>query len=194
MVKLRPGRSSRSTGQAQPWSRYSVKKPRKNFVRALPRTSLLIFNMGTRSNNYDMVLTIKAKMDVQVRSNALEAARQNANKFLEKQIPGNYSFKVLTYPHNVIREKRFAVGAGADRLSQGMSMTFGKPASVAARIRKGQTVFELRTMAANRNVAKIAMKRASGKLSGSYSINVTELGAPAAKASTVEVTEDAAAA
>jgi len=82
---------------------------------------------------------------------------------------------VVTYPHHVIREKKFAVGAGADRLSQGMSMTFGKPVGVAARVKEGERVFVLRTTSNNRAIAKEALKRAAKKLSGVYNISLREL-------------------
>ena len=52
---------------SQAWSRYSVKKPKKNFVKALPHTSLLIFRMGVNKPEYDTILTLKADHYVQVR-------------------------------------------------------------------------------------------------------------------------------
>ena len=82
-------------------------------------------------------------------------------------------FKVLVYPHNVIREHKMATGAGADRISRGMSQAFGRPVSVAARIREGQPIFIIRTMKANRNVAVAAYKRATSKLSGTYKIKAS---------------------
>ena len=149
-----------------------MKKPKKNFVKALPHTSLLIFRMGVNKPEYDTILTLKADHYVQVRSNSLEAARQTANKYLESQLPNNYFFRVVTYPHQVIREKKRATGAGADRLSQGMSMSFGKPVSVAARINEGTDVFEVKVIGntTSLSVAKEALKRASSKISGHYSI------------------------
>ncbi len=174
-MKIRPGRSVRNIDSSQPWTRYSVRKPRKNYIKALPRTSLLIFTMGVNKPEYDLEFGLVSKEDIQLRSNAIEAARQVANKYLEREIPGNYYFQVVPYPHHVIREKKFATGAGADRLSQGMSMTFGKPTAMAARIKAGQKVFILRTTSSNRKIAKEALERASKKLSGSYGIEVKEL-------------------
>ena len=80
--------------------------------------------------------------------------------------------KLVLYRIQVIREKKRATGAGADRLSQGMSMSFGKPVSVAARINEGTDVFEVKVIgnAASLSVAKEALKRASSKISGHYSI------------------------
>lgn len=171
-MKLRPGRTMRKIN-SQAWGRYSVKKPKKNYIKALPRTSLLIFNMGVNKPGYELQLNLTSKQNVQIRSNSLEAARQAANKYLEREAPGEYYMRVVPFPHNVIREKKFATGAGADRVSQGMILSFGKPASVAARVYKGQTVFELKTNMENKDVARHALKRASDKLSGTYSIIMT---------------------
>lgn len=168
-MKLRPARSVRSI-LSQPWARYSVKKPKKNYVKSLPHTSLTIFNMGQNRPNYDLLLTLESEQHVQLRSNSLEAARLVANKHLERELVNNYYFSLLPFPHNVIREKKRATGAGADRLSQGMSMSFGSPSSVAARVQVGQVIFKIRTMNASKDVARAALKRAASKMSGTYKI------------------------
>jgi large subunit ribosomal protein L10e len=159
------------TPNSQAWSRYSLKKPKKNYVRAMPRTSLIVFNMGNAKGTYDLELALTPMQPIQLRSNALESARQVANKHLERELTATgYMFKVLVYPHNVIREHKMATGAGADRISRGMSQAFGRPVSVAARIRQGQPFMIIRTMTANRNVAVAAYKRAESKLSGTYKV------------------------
>jgi large subunit ribosomal protein L10e len=163
------------TPNSQAWSRYSLKKPRKNYVRAMPRTSLMVFNMGNAKGVYDLELKLTPNQPIQLRSNALESARQVANKHLERELANEYMFRVLVYPHNVIREHKMATGAGADRISRGMSQAFGRPVSVAARIREGQPIFIIRTNAANRNVAVAAYKRAMSKLSGTYKIKAVAI-------------------
>jgi large subunit ribosomal protein L10e len=170
MARLRPARTCR-TPNSQSWSRYSLKKPRKNFVRAMPHKSILVFNMG-KNKEYDMKMQLCTKDDIQIRSNSLESARQTANKYLESKLPENYIFKVLVYPHNVIREHKMATGAGADRISQGMSLSFGKPVSVAARMRKNQPLFMVMTNSKNNVVVREAFRRAASKLSGHYSVKV----------------------
>jgi large subunit ribosomal protein L10e len=172
MARIRPARTMRNPN-SQAWARYSLKKPRKNYVRALPHTSLLVFNMGTEKSTYDLELTLRPEQPIQLRSNSLEAARQVANKYLEVEIPLQFSFKVLVYPHNVIREHRMAQGAGADRVSRGMSQAFGRPISIAARVREGQPVFKIRTMKANKKAAVEAFRRAASKLSGTYKIRAS---------------------
>jgi large subunit ribosomal protein L10e len=171
MARLRPARTCR-TPNSQSWSRYSLKKPRKNFVRAMPHKSILVFNMG-KNKEYDMKMQLCTKDDIQIRSNSLESARQTANKYLESKLPENYIFKVLVYPHNVIREHKMATGAGADRISQGMSLSFGKPVSVAARMRKNQPLFMVMTNSKNNVVVREAFRRAASKLSGHYSVKVS---------------------
>ncbi len=168
-MRLRPARSMR-TINSQAWSRYSIKKPRKNYIKAMPHTSLLIFKMGKESGDYEIRATLTSNQNVQIRSNALEAARQAVNKYLEREMSGQYDLRVLTYPHQVIREKKMATGAGADRISKGMTLVFGKPSSVAARIYVDQPVFALKTYGNKRAVAHEGLKRAASKLSGTYKI------------------------
>jgi large subunit ribosomal protein L10e len=82
----------------------------------------------------------------------------------------DYMFKVLVYPHSVIREHKMSTAAGADRTSRGMSLSFGRPVAVAARVRKDQPIFQVRTMKANRAVAVKALRMSCAKLSGTYKI------------------------
>ncbi len=171
MARLRPARTMRKPN-SQAWARYSLRKPRKNYVRALPHTSLLVFKMGVASAAYDTIIDLNTEVPIQLRSNAIESARLAANKHLEGTIPNLYHLAVRIYPHNVIREKRMATGAGADRISQGMTLAFGKPVSIAARMRPGQPVFTVRTTKEHIKVAQEAMRRAASKLSGSYKVKV----------------------
>ena len=169
MARIRPARTVRDI-HSQAWARYSQKKPKKNYIRALPHTSLLVFNMGVDKDNYDLKATLNTTYPIQLRSNALEAARQIINKYLEIKIPGGYYFKILVYPHNVIREHKMATGAGADRISQGMSHAFGKPIGLAARLIKDQPVFMVKTSKQNMPFVREAFSRARSKLSGSYKV------------------------
>ncbi len=173
MVRLRPAHTMRDAS-SQSWSRYSLKNPKKNYVKSLPHTSLLIFKMGVEKP-YDVELRLESQQPIQLRSNALEAARLLVNKQLEAQLPQNYLLRVLVYPHNVIREHKMAQGAGADRISQGMSLSFGKGISVAARVRRNQALFSLRVSSGNRRFATEALKKAALKLSGAYKIRAYDI-------------------
>ena len=169
MARLRPGRTCR-TPNSQAWARYSLRKPRKNYIRALPHTSIQVFNSGKDKPEYDLRVYIVPQQPIQLRSNALESARLVALHHLESSIPANYYLKLLVFPHNIIREHKMAAGAGADRVSRGMSLAFGRPVSVAARIKVNQPVFMIKLAKENRSVAVEALRKASSRLSGTYKI------------------------
>jgi len=161
-MTLRPGRTTKRL--KRPWTRVSKKKPRKSYVVGAPFARIHIFNMGNPNKQFDTHLHLVASHSVQIRDNALESARIVSNKFLEKIIPDNYFFKVLVFPHNVLREHSMATGAGADRFSSGMRLAFGKPSGRAARIMKNQKLMTLMIDKKNLDVGRLALKRASKKL------------------------------
>jgi len=166
---IRPAHTCR-TLEKKPWARYSKRKPRKSFVKAMPHLSLLVYEMGDRKAKFDYTYDLVADYDVQLRDNSLEAGRQAANKYLEKLIMNQYFFKVRVYPHNVIRENKMIAGAGADRLQKGMRKAYGRPTDRAARIHKGQEVFTIDVAKANVPHVMEAFRRATLKMSGSFTI------------------------
>lgn len=166
---IRPAHTCRNLGKT-PWTRYSKKKPRKSYVKALPHLSLLVYEMGNRKQPFDFTYDLVAEGDVQLRDNSLEAARQAANKYLEKVIPNLYFFKVRVFPHNVIRENKMIAGAGADRLQKGMRLAYGRSTDRAARIRAGQQVFTINVASANAQHIVEAFRRAKRKMSGAFRV------------------------
>jgi len=171
---LRPAHTCRGIGKVS-WTRFSRKRPRKSYVKALPHNAVQIFNMGDAGKEYELEVELIAKGNIQLRDSAIEAARQAANKHLEKKLPANYYFRVLVFPHNVIRENKMIVGAGADRLQKGMRKSFGRPSDRAARVKADQKVFAIRMMKKDEDVVREAIRRAVLKLSGTYYTKVTEL-------------------
>jgi len=161
-MALRPGRTTRKL--ERPWTRVSKKKPRKSYVVGAPYSRIHIFEMGNPDKKFDTRLWLVAGHSVQIRDNALESSRVVSNKFLEKKIPDNYFFKILVFPHHVLREHSMATGAGADRFSSGMRKAFGKPKGRAARVMKGQRIMSLKLDKKYVNVGRLALKRASKKL------------------------------
>src|SRR3972149_4705110 len=133
---LRPGRSFRRI--ERPYTRVSMTVPRKSYVVGVPALKIHQYEMGTRTGNFDTVLFAIADRPVQIRDNALEAARVVVNKFLDTKLGvANYFMKFLKYPHQVVREKSIATGAGADRYSSGMAHAYGKPAFHAIQTKPG---------------------------------------------------------
>jgi len=165
---LRPAKTCRTLKKVA-WSRFSKRTPKKNYVRSRPHTNLLNYHMGNKAGEgYNLEFDFCAKYDVQLRDNALESARQAANKYLEKAIPGQYYFHLKVYPHNVIRENKMIAGAGADRLQKGMRGAFGRPTDRAARIKKNQVILTIRTKKANRAHIVEAIRRTKAKISGKW--------------------------
>lgn len=134
------------------------------FVKGSPPSKLSKFEMGDKTGKYDVILHLVPEMDLQIRHNALESARMSSNRVLETALGKNYFYQIKVYPFHVLRENPLASGAGADRFSTGMSHAFGKPIGVAAQIKKGQPIFELRVNKKDIKLAKGALQRAAYKL------------------------------
>lgn len=166
---LRPGRTIRNVDK-QAWSRFSRKKPRKSYIKAMPHQDLTQFRMGAIKPDYDVTFKLISQRDVQIRDNALESARQSVNKYLEKTITGNFYFVIRVFPHQVIRENKMIAGAGADRLQKGMRQSFGRATDKAARVRKNQEVFVINTYKNKAGFIKNAINRALKKLPGEYKL------------------------
>jgi large subunit ribosomal protein L10e len=127
--------------------------------------------------DYDLrAMMIAVDRSKLVRDNAIEAARQVASRQLEKLVLGNYKFWVRKYPHQVVRENRMLSGAGADRLSKGMRKSFGKPSDLAARVNKGDIMFEVKTYSKYKDIISDAFRKAGQKMSGKYRIVFEPIG------------------
>jgi len=173
-MALRPGRILKEW--KRPWTRVSKSKPRKSYVVGVPIPKLHVFEMGNRLGEFDTELYMISNENVQIRHNALEAARIVSHKYLENKVggPQNYFYKMLVFPHNVMREHSIATGAGADRFSQGMRHAFGRPVGTSAIIKAGQRVIMVRVNKEHLADAKEALRRAKSKIRCTISIEVRE--------------------
>lgn len=173
MAKLRKG-ISYSKKLERPYTRKS-KKRKLNYVRASPNTHVVKFDMGDPNKPFSHKLTLKSKVDVQIRHNSLESGRKSSNRLLDKNI-GNqaYRMKIKVYPHHILRENPMASGAGADRMSEGMKRAFGKPIGLAARVKKGQVILEIEVDKEHLDLGKDAIDRFRHKMPGSCTIEITE--------------------
>jgi large subunit ribosomal protein L10e len=166
---IRPGRCYHEL-KKKPNTRISVRKPRKSFVKGVPASKIHQFEMG-ENKDFPLEFYLQSKEDIQIRSNALEASRVAVTKNLNKKIgEGNFFFKVLVYPHHILRENPMATGAGADRFSEGMRRSFGKPIGQAARVKKNQKIFMIKAIINSEKAIKESFKKAAKKLPGSYRI------------------------
>lgn len=147
----------------RPYTRKS-KYRKKSFVRAVPHNKIVRFVMGDRTSEFEYVVKLKSKSPLQIRHEAIESARKTCNRELMEKAPENYRFKIRMYPHHVLRNNPLAAGAGADRMSTGMSHSFGKPIGIAAQVREGQTMFQVKVDKDRVDVAKRALHKARQKL------------------------------
>ncbi|NUN11599.1 50S ribosomal protein L16, partial [Candidatus Micrarchaeota archaeon] len=158
---LRPARTSREL-KGQPWTRLSIRRPRKSYVKGVPHNKVRQFIMGT-DKPYEVEVVLELQSPIQIRDNSLESARQACNKVLEKNLLANYFMQVTKYPHFVLRESASLGVAGADRISKGMKRAFGKPKGRLVRVKEGEVIFKVRGMKKNIAVIKKALERAKIK-------------------------------
>ncbi len=126
--------------------------------------------MGNPRKKYDCTLQLNSCRSMNIRHNALEAARMSCNRLLERSLGTNYHLKIKPYPFHVLRENPIAAGAGADRMSTGMQLAYGKAVGAAARVKDGQTVIELKLDRTNLNLGKEALGRAAKKMPCTFKI------------------------
>ncbi len=147
---------------------------RREYMGGVPASRITQFEHGTKGK-YPVKFVLHTVEQCQVRHIALEAARISANRFLAKKVGNsNYFLKILVYPHNVLRENKIAVGAGADRISDGMRAAFGKPVGTASRVARDQAVLTLETYPDYFKLAKEALHRASVKMPSPCYIEVVK--------------------
>jgi large subunit ribosomal protein L10e len=140
----------------------------------MPGKKIVLFRMGKRRNrDFELTLSLQTDEAVQIRQEAIEAMRISANRYLNRTIgPESYFLWIRIYPHQILREKKMMAFAGADRIQEGMRRSFGKPFTLAARVRPGQSVLTIEINFKHLKVAKEAFRRASMKLPTPCSIHL----------------------
>ena len=141
---------------------------RREYTGGVPNNRILRYNMGNRkvaeAGGFEVVVELTVDNAVQIRHTALEAARMVSNSTI-RDASGDmgYALRVHKYPHNILRENKQATGAGADRVSQGMRLSFGKNVGTAARVKKNDVIISIQTspefyLAARDSLRKAGMK------------------------------------
>lgn len=148
---------------------------RKKFMGGVPYPKITTFTLGNQKKTFDVEFRMIAEETCQIRHIALEAARVSINrKLLEHLGPENYYLQIRPYPHHVLREHKMATGAGADRISSGMKLAFGRPVGTAARVSSGDIIMVARTNAEGARFLKQALEKGSIKLPTPCRIQVTK--------------------
>ncbi len=138
---------------------------RRKYMGGVPGSQVIHYDMGSKSEDFPVILSLISNERCQIRHTALEAARITANRAI-MAAAGRTGFhlKLRVYPHEVLRENKQATGAGADRVSSGMRGAYGKNVGTAARVSAGQKIFTISVNKENYLIAKDALRRAGHKL------------------------------
>lgn len=155
---------------------------RREYISGKPQLKIARFASGQASQDYDYKLELVVTEKIQIRHNALEAARLAANKRMATAGEMSFFSMLRVYPHVILRENKMIATAGADRLQEGMRRAFGKATGLAARVKPDQVIFEAHVTATNLPLAKEGFKVASSKLGCPTYTRVTALKPQIAKA------------
>ena len=165
------GRNYR-TPRGQPYTR-------GKYIHGAPPPKISKFMMGDLKAKFEYRVSLVAQAPVQIRHNALEAARVAANKVLFDALgETGYKIHLRVYPHIILRENRMIATAGADRLQEGMRRSFGKPTGRAARIRAEQSILDIYVNGNALETAKQALHVGSTKLPVACVISQETLAVP----------------
>jgi large subunit ribosomal protein L10e len=159
--------------------RYCKGKPyiKSRYCRGVPDPKIRIYDLGRKKAHVDdfpkCVHLISLERE-QISSEALEAARICANKYITK-VGGKDSFhlRVRVHPWHVIRINKMLSCAGADRLQTGMRGAFGKPTGTVARVHIGQILISVRCTEKALPAAIEGLRRAKFKFPGQKRIVVS---------------------
>ena len=148
---------------------------RREYISGKPQLKIARFASGQASQDYDFKLELVVTEKIQLRHNALEAARLAANKRMATAGEMSFFSMLRVYPHVILRENKMIATAGADRLQEGMRRAFGKATGLAARVKPDQVIYEAYVTAPNLPLAKEGFKVASSKLGCPTYTRVTAL-------------------
>merc|ERR1711893_179185 len=159
--------------------RYCKNKPypKSRFCRGVPDPKIRIFDLGrkkARVDDFPLSVHLVSDEYEQISSEALEAARICANKYLVKNCGKDaFHLRVRVHPFHVLRINKMLSCAGADRLQTGMRGAFGKPQGTVARVDIGQVLLSVRARDQHKEKVIEALRRAKFKFPGRQKIFVS---------------------
>ena len=152
--------------------RYCKNKPyiKSRYLRGVPEPKIRIYDVGNKTasvEDFPACTHLCSDEREQISSNALEAARICANKYLTKMCgKDGFHMRIRAHPFHVLRINKMLSCAGADRLQTGMRGAFGKPEGVCARVKIGQVLLSVRTREGDVHHAIEALRRSKFKFPG----------------------------
>ncbi|PFH32179.1 ribosomal protein RPL10 [Besnoitia besnoiti] len=159
--------------------RYCKNKPypKSRFCRGVPDAKIRIYDAGRKKadvEEFPGVAHLVSDEYEQISSEALEAARVCANKYMIKNCgKDNFHLRIRVHPFHVLRINKMLSCAGADRLQTGMRGAFGKPMGLVARVDIGQILMSIRTRESSVATAVTALRRAAFKFPGRQKVFVS---------------------
>jgi len=173
MAKLRAAKYYRRL--KRPYTRTSRRKS-KSYIKGAPTIKVIQYDMGDKNVNFPYTLTLSATKDMNVRDNAIEAARQALGRYMSVALGRvtGYGIKIRVVPHHILRENPLATGAGADRFQTGMTLSYGRPYGHAARVFAGKPLIEVYVNKEDIEVAKEALRKANRKLPMHCQVSLSE--------------------
>ncbi len=149
---------------------------RREYMGGVPGSKIVQFEMGNLSQEFPTEVDLVVEEACQIRHSALEAARITVNRRLMKEVGrSNFHFKVRVFPHHVLRENKQATGAGADRVSEGMRLAFGKAVGTAARVDPNQKIMTVYSTPQYLDKIKDALNHGGHKLPTPSHLKVSEI-------------------
>jgi large subunit ribosomal protein L10e len=152
--------------------RYCKNKPypKSRFCRGVPDPKIRNYDLGKKRGEveeFPFTVHCVSREIEQISSEALEAARIQANKYMSKTSnKESFHMRIRAHPFHVLRINKMLSCAGADRLQTGMRQSYGKPIGTAARVRIGQILISIRTKEQYVLCAHEALRRARMKFPG----------------------------
>merc|ERR1712168_1397412 len=156
--------------------RYCKNKPypKSRFCRGVPDPKIRIYDLGKKKapvQDFPLCIHMVSDELEQLSSEALEAARICANKYMVKSCGKDaFHMRIRCHPFHVVRINKMLSCAGADRLQTGMRGADGKPQGTVARVNIGQPLMSIRCKDNNEPTAVEALRRAKFKFPGRQKI------------------------
>ncbi|KAF8383145.1 rpl-10 [Pristionchus pacificus] len=152
--------------------------PKSRFCRGVPDAKIRIFDLGRKKafvDEFPACVHMISNEREMLSSEALEAARICANKFLVKNCGKDaFHMRVRKHPYHVTRINKMLSCAGADRLQTGMRGAYGKPNGLVARVDIGDFLFSVRLREQHVEHAIEAFRRAKFKFPGRQFVVVSK--------------------
>lgn len=149
---------------------------RREYIHGVPPPRINKYTMGNLKDKFDYSVSLIVLSKVQIRHNALEAARVAVNRVLSDRLgETGYRLRIKVFPHQVLRENKMMAFAGADRIQEGMRKSFGRPTGTAARVNPNQEIMTAEVSSDAVDIAKEALLQGVSKLPTACKTEVKKL-------------------